>query len=122
MDDMRDALLRLVRAWTRTNTVLEAYIKVNLDSNMLFQTCGEIEESISILVGEAEKDLEDTVTHVALTAPILTEERRVEMLMAKYRENHPEMPAPHFFDRNDMRNSVKQNGGYLYETPKGGLS
>lgn len=120
MYGMRDALLRLVRAWTKTNTMLGSYLKVNLDSNPLFQTCGEIEESISILVGEADKDLEETVTHVALTAPIIKEDRRVDMLMAQYRESHPEMPAPRFFSRDEMRKSVKQNGGYLYDAPEGG--
>ena len=86
------------------------------------QTCGEIEESICILVGEADKDLEETVTHLALTAPFIKEDRRVEMLMAQYRENHPEMPAPHFYSREEMRNCMKQYGGYLYETPEGGWS
>lgn len=120
MSEMRDALLRLVRAWIRTNRVLEAYIKVNVDSNLLFQTCGEIEEAICLLVGEAEKDLEESVTHVALTAPFISDDRRVEILMGKYRENHPVMPAPFFFSRDEMRESVKQNGGYLYEAPEGG--
>lgn len=122
MEGLRDALLRMVRAWTRANTVLESYIKVNMDSNMLFQTCAEIEESITFLLGEADKDLEDTVTHAALTAPYLDEDRRVSILMYGYRTNHPEMPAPIFFERKDMRKSVKENGGYLYENPEGGLS
>ena len=122
MDDMRDALLRLVRAWIRTNKVLDAYINAELDSNLLFQTCGEIEETISILVGEREKDLNETVTHTALTAPVLSEDRRVEMLMAQYKESHPDMPAPHFVTREQIRKSVNKNGGYLCETPEGGWS
>lgn len=122
MDEMRDALLRLVRAWTRTNKVLDAYIKTGLDSNMLFHICGEIEETISILVGEREKDLEDSVTHTALTAPVLSEKRRVEMLMNQYEEAHPDMPAPRLMTREQMKQSVKKNGGYLCETPEGGWS
>ena len=122
MSEMRDALLRLIRAWTRSNTLLEAYTKANLDSNMLFQTCGEIEEAICILVGEADEDLENSVTHTALTAPVLSEDRRVSMLIGKYEESHPAMPAPHLYSRDDMRKNVKKNGGYLYETPEGGWS
>lgn len=122
MEEMRDALLRLVRAWTRAHTVLEAYVKVNMDSNMLFQTCAEIEESITFLLGEADKDLEDTVTHIALTAPYLEEDRRVSIMMSKYTANHPAMPAPILFERKDMRKSVKENGGYMRESLEGGWS
>ena len=120
MDEMRDALLRLVRAWVRTNTVLDAYMKTAGGNNMLEKTCGDMEEAICILLGERDKELEETVTHTALTAPYLSEERRVKMLMAKYEANHPAMPMPSVFEREDMKKSVKKNGGYLHETPEGG--
>ena len=104
MNGMRDALLRLVRAWTRTNKVLEAYKRAGMDSSVLFRVCAEIEEAICILVGEAEKDLEETVTHMVLTVQYLTEERRVSILMSKYKVNvvgEAELPAPHFTDPAD---------------------
>ena len=103
MNGMKDALLRMVRAWTRTNKVLEAYKRAGMDSSVLFRVCAEIEEAICILVGEAEMDLEETVTHMVLTVPYLTEDRRVSILLSKYKENigDAELPAPHFTDPKD---------------------
>ena len=120
MDEMKEAFRQLVRAWTKTNKVLGAYVEAGLDSNMLFWVCGEIEQTLCILTGEADLDLEKTVTHAALTAPILSEDRRVKMLEAAYMEHHPAQPAPVIVRPDAIRNSVKQTGGYLHETPEGG--
>lgn len=114
MNEMKDALLRLVRSWTKTNKALESFVNVGMDSNLLFQVCGEIEEAICILVGEADKDLEDTVTHTALTAPILTEDRRVYLLMAIREKNMNTDSKPRkFMTPEEMKNMVVKNGGYL---------
>ena len=112
MNGMRDALLRMVRAWTRSNKVMEACRKAEMDCHILFRVCGEIEEAICILVGESEMDLEETITHTALSAPYLTEERRIAMLMAKYRESHPELPSPQFMDRDESPEETGLYAGY----------
>ena len=122
MDGMRDALLRLVRAWTETNEMLEAYVKANLDSNTLYRVCGEIGESIEILIGEADADWESSVTNMVLTAPLLTVDQRSDLLMCAYRVNNPAQPAPQIMEREDMRRCVEKSGGYLYETPEGDWS
>lgn len=123
--ETRDALLRLIRAWTKANETLQAYVKVNLDDNALFQVCGHIGEAICILIGEADADWEESKTFITLTAPYLTEERRLEMLMGVYEQNHVQQPAPHLFSREEMKDCVKKNGGYMQEwvdrkSPEGG--
>lgn len=125
MENTREILRRLVRAWRNLDQMMSAYVKANLDSNKLFQTMGQISEAICILIGEEEKDWEETATYKVLYAPILLEERRVEILMGVYRKNHPEQvvqPKPQTFSREDMRKDFRQNGGYLRETPEGGWS
>lgn len=124
MGYLRDALLRLVRAWMNTNKMLDAYVKAGLDNNALFQVCGEIGEAICILIGEADADWEESKTYITLTAPYLTEERRVEMLMGVYEQNVMQ-PAPRLFTREEMMENVKKNGGYMQEwvdrkSPEGG--
>ena len=122
MDGMRDALLRLVRAYTETNEMLEAYVKAGLESNKLFDICSRNCEAIEIFIGEPDADLESSVTHLALTVPLLNEEQRVDVLMHGYNVNHPNQPAPQIMETGAMRESVRQNGGYLYETPEGDWS
>lgn len=125
MGEIRDALLRLIRAWTGTKKMLDAYVKVGLDDNMIYQANGQIGEAICILVGEADADWETSRTCITLTAPYLTEERRLEMLMGVYEQNHVQQPAPHLFSREEMKDCVKKNGGYMQEwvdrkSPEGG--
>jgi len=122
MDGMRDALLRLVRAYTETNEMLEAYVKAGLESNKLFDICSRICEAIEIMIGEPDADLESSVTYLALTVPLLNEEHRVALLMCGYNVNHPKQPAPQIMETGAMRESVQRNGGYLYETPEGDWS
>lgn len=122
MDEFRDAMLRLIRSWTGADRMLKAYVNAGLDDNMLFQVCGQIGEAICILVGDADADWETSDVHAALISPYLSEERRLEIMMGIFEKNMVKQPAPHLFSREEMRNCVKRNGGYLYETPKGGLA
>ena len=112
MGEIRDALLRLIRAWTGTNRMLNAYVKAGLDDNLLFQAKGQIGEAICILIGEADADWETSKACITLTAPYLTEERRLEMLMGVYKENMEKQFAPHLFSREEMQECLKKNGGY----------
>lgn len=129
MGEIRDALLRLIRAWTGTDRMLNAYVKAGLDDNMLFQAKGQIGEAICILIGEADADWETSKTYITLTAPYLTEERRLEMLMGVYEKNHydcpdfePKQPKPNVCTTAEIFKMFNENGGYLHETPEGGWS
>ena len=120
-------MVRLVQSWTRTNEILEAYNKAGMKNDLLFRVCGEIEEAICILVGEGGEDLEKTTTHIALTSPIISEERRVKLLMSRFRVSYPGAPALLAFSDEPMEEIVRKNGGYCpatgyvapRETPEG---
>lgn len=119
MNEIQDALLRMVRAWRKANKLRESYLNSGLNENELFQVCAEISEAIYALIGEHSPTFAESITELALTVSGFDDEHRVRLLMNEYRRNHPEQPAPHFISRDDMRKSVKKNGGYLYETPEG---
>lgn len=120
MDGIRYIVMKLVKAALSTKTIQEAYLTVGLNDNMLFDIYGNIIDALYKLTGEDTETLESSVTYLAITAPLLTEERRAEMLMAEYRKNHPEQPRPNTIEPDKMRNMVKQNGGYM--TPEGDWS
>ena len=121
MKEIKDALLRMVRAHRMIGEILDAYVKVGLDSHELFTSQGEITEAIYDLLGEHEKDFTDSITHIVMSAPYLTDERRTELLYFAYLGNHPEMPSPVINDMSpkDFKKSVKKNGGYCRSTPEG---
>lgn len=113
MEEIRDALLRMVQAAMATKRLQETYLKNGLDDNPLFQIYGDVADAIYILIGEYTDTFEESTTHLALTVPALDDEHRVRVLMAEYKRNHPEQPRPCFIDTLKMRESVKQNGGYV---------
>jgi hypothetical protein len=120
MEHIRDALLRLVKAGVAIKKLQETYLQCGLDDDPLFNAYGEIADAICILTGEHKNTFEETTTHLALTVPGFDAEHRVRVLMAEYKRNHPEQPAPHFINRDEMRKSVKRNGGYI--SPEGDWS
>ena len=122
MDNVRDALLRMVRAARDSKRLQEAFLDVGLKDNMIFNIYGNIAESIYKLIGEHTESIEESVTSLVLTTPLLTEDRRVEMLMAEYKKNNPVQPSPNTIDHDEMKKMYKQNGGYLRETPEGDWS
>lgn len=113
MDEIRDALLRMVQAAMATKRLQETYLKNGLNDNPLFQIYSDIADAICQLVGEHHETFEESTTHCALTVPALDDEHRVKVLMAEYKRNHPEQPGPYFIDPLKMRESVRQNGGYM---------
>lgn len=117
MDEIRDALLRLVKAGRRIKRLQEAYLDVGLKDTPLLDSYGDICDAIYSLIGERTEEYKDCVTDIVMTAPFLTEERRVEMLMAEYRKNHGTMPRPNIMTPEDMKDMTRKNGGY--STPEG---
>ena len=125
MNSVKDALLRLVRAGLSTKKMQEAYLTVGLDDNMLFVIYGNILDAIYALVGEHTETFEESVTHLVMTAPLLTDERRVEMLMAEHKKHFgvSAQPAPYITEPEEMKRMFQENGGYLLrETPEGDWS
>lgn len=120
MENIRDALLRLVRAGMAAKRMQEAFLNGGLNDNPLFQIYGDIADAIYCLIGEHTDTFEESTTHLALTVPALDDEHRVRVLMAEYKRNHPDQPAPHFIRRDEMKDSVRKNGGYI--SPEGDWS
>jgi hypothetical protein len=121
MKNIKDALLRMVRAGRKAERMQDAYVQVGLNDNMIHEIYGQILDGIYCLIGENTKSFEKSITYLAMTTPLLTDERRVEMLYAEYRKNNPEQPAPITVEPNEFREMAKKNG-YLYETPEGDWS
>lgn len=116
MNEIRDALLRLVNAGLATKDMQEAYLKVRLDDNKLFDIYGSILDAIYKLIGEHTETFEESVTFLTMTAPMLTHERRAEMLYSEYKKNHS-MPKPDTMSSDGMKELYERNGGYM--TPEG---
>lgn len=121
MEEIRDALMRMVKAGRTIKRMQEAYLDVGLNDNKLFEAYGEICSAIYSLIGEKTEEYKDSVTDIVMnTSPFVTVERRVEMLMAEYRRNHPEnavQPKPDIMDSDGMKELYERNGGYM--TPEG---
>ena len=117
MKSIRDAILRMINAYDQIGIILDAYLKVGLDSNRLFFAQGEVEEAIYELLGEHTEELSQSNTHIVLTAPIMTNERKSEILYSVWKENNPQLcikqPKPNTMEPKAMRNILKNNGGYM---------
>ena len=118
MEEIRDALLRMVNAGLKVKKMQQAYANVGLDDNVLFDAYGDICSAIYSLIGEHTEEFKDSVTDIAMnTASFVTVDRRVKMLMFEYRKNHPEQPKPNIMDTDGMKELYERNGGYM--TPEG---
>ena len=120
MNEIRDALLRMIRTAMFLKKMAEAYTTLGLDDNPHHNAYGDMCDAIYYLVGEHTEEFDKSVTWIAVNAPFLTEERRAEMLMAAYEKNHitypcdePKQPKPHTFKREDTKKMAKDNGGYI---------
>lgn len=122
MDSMKDALLRLVKAGIRIRKLEQTYLKVGLNGDPLFETYGDICEAIYALVGEHTDEFKDSVTYIVMTAPILSNERRAEMLYSEWKKNHTDMPRPNVCTTEELFKMFNKNGGYMHETPEGDWS
>ena len=82
------------------------------------------------VVGEHTENFDESVTKTVMEAPLLTDERRVSMLMAQFRGNamkqydenimgfscpkyEPEQPKPITMERKDVEKMACENGGYV---------
>lgn len=125
MTEIRDALLRMVKTAMFLKKMAEAYTTLGLDDNPHHEAFGDLVDAIYYIVGEHTEEFEKSVTWLAVTAPILTEERRAELLMSEYRKNHPEgeaQPRPITCTAAELFKIFNENGGYMRETPEGDWS
>jgi len=119
MNEIRDALSRLVKAAMRAKAMQEHYLKVGVDDQPWFEIWGDILDGIYALIGEHTETFEESVTSITMSAPIISQERRTKILFAEYKKNHMIQPKPHTYEVNQIADMYRQNGGYRYETPEG---
>lgn len=121
MNEIKDALLRMVTSAIATKKMADAYLTVGLDDNTLHKIYGDICDAIYYLIGEHMEDFSKSVTYLSVTAPFLTDERRAELLWSEYVRNHPvvhvDQPKPLTITREQMRHMTELNGGYM--SPEG---
>lgn len=118
MNEIKDALLRMIRSAMSAKKMADAYLMIGLDDNKLHRIYGDLLDAIYSLIGESVDEFNLSVTYVAATAPFLTDERRTELLYFEYVKNHQvKQPKPFFTTPEEMRKSVKENGGYM--SPEG---
>ena len=123
MDNIRDALLRMVTTTLFLKKMAEAYTVLGLDDNPHHEAYGDMMDAIYYLIGEHTEEFDKSVTYLAINAPILTDERRTELLLSEYRMNHPEQvaqPRPNTIEPSSFLNMKKRNGGYKFNSPEGG--
>lgn len=122
MDNIKDALLRFVNSAMKIQKMQESSRELGLRDDNLFYVYGDILEGIYRLLGEHTETFDLSVTHVVMSTKSLPADRRVQLLMAEYKRNHPEQPNPQFIDPEKMRENVEKVGGYHYQTPEGDWS
>lgn len=124
MKEIYGALFGLVVAHREAETLQNAFVKVGLNDNPIFNIRANIMDAISHIIGEhldEDQDfIKDSVTSITLSAPFLTDERRTEMLFAEYKKNYPSQPKPNTFEQMDMQKMFRESGGYM--TPEGDWS
>lgn len=119
MNEIRDALLRMVKTALFLKKMAGAYTALGLDDNPHHEAFGDLCDAIYCLVGEHVEEFDKSVTCLAINAPILSDERRTELLLSEYRKNHSQ-PKPNTIEPDMMRKMTKKNGGFM--TPEGDWS
>lgn len=121
MNEIRDAILRMVRSALSAKKMADAYLAIGWDDCKPHQIYGDLLDAIYSLIGETVDEFNLSITYVAMTAPFLSDERRTEILMTEYEKNHPksqvEQAKPFFFSPEELRRMTENKSGY--QTPEG---
>lgn len=121
MDNIKDALLRFTNAAMLAKKIDAALAEHGYGETPYAEIFGEISEGIYALLEEHTERFSDSATSSMLNAPCLNNERRAACLAYVYRQNHGQ-PRPNTIEPDEMREMVKENSGYMHETPEGDWS
>ena len=94
MQNIKAALQRDVEAARDLLKIHKVMDACGYPENPFWDNYAAVADGIYKLIGEHTDTFEESITNLILTAPYLSTERRVEMLMAEYRKNFPEQPRP----------------------------
>ena len=90
MENVKAALLRVVKAERELLKLDQAMGICEYQANPFNRIYNDIAMGIYEFIGE-ECQFEESITNLTLTAPFLTDERRVNMLMNEYRKHFKEV-------------------------------
>lgn len=134
MDQMKAALLRVVKAADGIEDLRKAFVKIGINDNALYEIHGQLVDAVSYMIGESDEVREEFDLSIAFGVLVCNEksiEECTEELYAEYRKNrslqvydenildHQEQPKPNVMSREEFNEMHRRNGGYRYETPEG---
>lgn len=114
MENIRAALLRGVKAARELLKASNAMKACGYDNNPFFDNYAKVADGIYYLIGEHTDTFEESVTYTALNAPILTDERRVELLLSVYRQNFGQ-PVEQKQTAGDFMNEMKKAADSFFD-------
>ena len=116
MENIKAALLRDVEATRNLLNASNAMEALGYPNNPFWTNYMNVADGIYKLIGEKTDTFEESITYLTLNAPYLTNERRVEMLMAEYKKNFPEQPRP-IISEQDGKNMAGYEHGEMTVNP-----
>lgn len=114
---MRDALLRLVSAERKASAISKAIRNAGYSESVYDEIAGEISDAIYCMIGENTETYADSVTCLVLHTDILTDERRVAILLSEYVKNvgpieTAKQPKPQTLPAEEIRRMMNNSEGY----------
>ena len=110
MENIKAALQRDVEAARNLLYASNAMEALGYPNNPFWTNYMNVADGIYKLIGEKTDTFEESITYLTLNAPYLTNERRVEMLMAEYKKNFPEQPRPIINEQNGKSMAGYEHG------------
>lgn len=120
MSNIRDALLRIVKATRKIDEYRMAAQKIGLNDEFLYDAYGDLLDGIFALIGEKlvePLEFTDSITYSVMSDHGMSDMRKTELLMKEYARNFPEQPAPVLITEKERKQMFKESGGYY--TPEG---
>lgn len=121
----KEALLLVVKAARMSLGIAERMRMLIADGGghtFVDYVSGDLCDALFKMSGERLEKEQDFLTQsktMKLLTGGMTDGDVTDAFIRMAQENQPEQPEPHFIDREAMRKSVRQNGGYMFETPEG---
>lgn len=112
MDRLRDALKLLVQAGMSANELNDKLTKMGYSNTPYAALYGQIFDAVYRIVGEDTENMHDSATWTAMHAPLICDDRRADLLMYAYRQNHTQ-PKPNTAEEEEIIKMARENGGYV---------
>lgn len=122
MDSKMAALQKMVSVCSREMKLCNALESAGYERTSHFDAWSELCDAIRYFIGEkTDTDFIYSYTYLILMKD-LSVQTKTEILMQEYERNHPDYPGPITMEQTEIKQMVRKNGGYLFETPEGDWS